>query len=79
MRSILFILFFLPFLTIAQKKKISLEDIYKKGTFRGEYVSGFVNTENDNLFDPKDVVDAQGKTVDTRDFEVSADKKRLIF
>ena len=79
MRSILLVLFFLPFLTIAQRKKISLDDIYKKGTFRGEYVPGFVNTENDNLFDPKDVVDAQGKTVDTRDFEVSADKKRLIF
>lgn len=79
MRSILFLFFFLPFLTIAQKKKITLEDIYKKGTFRGEYVPGFVNTENDNLFDPKDVMDAEGKAIDTRDFEVSADKKRVIF
>src|SRR4051794_20994392 len=79
MKRLLLILFFIPFLTIAQKKAITLEDIYKKGTFRGEYAPGFVNTESDNLFDPKDVVDAQGKSIDTKDYEVSADKKRIVF
>lgn len=79
MKSILFVLFFLPLVTIAQKKKISLEDIFKKGTFRGEYVPGFAGNENKNLFDPNDVVDASGKKIETADFEVSADKKRIIF
>ncbi len=31
-------LFFVLLFTIAQKKKISIEDIYKKGTFRSEFV-----------------------------------------
>ncbi len=37
MRSLALFLI-LPLLTIAQKKQITLEDIYKKGTFRGEQV-----------------------------------------
>ena len=36
MRKLLAILLFLPLLVQAQKKEITLEDIYKKGTFRGE-------------------------------------------
>ncbi|MFN2457123.1 MAG: S9 family peptidase [Chitinophagaceae bacterium] len=38
MRKILIVLFFLPILSIAQKKQITLDDIYKKNTFRGEPV-----------------------------------------
>ncbi|MBD0295416.1 MAG: hypothetical protein ICV84_09515, partial [Flavisolibacter sp.] len=41
MRTIVLLIFFLPLLSIAQKKQITLEDIYKKGTFRGEMVGGF--------------------------------------
>src|SRR5215212_966814 len=79
MRSIMLLFFFLPLFTIAQKKQITLEDIYKNGTFKGEFVPGFTNTENDNLFDLKDVIDASGKKIETRDFQVSADKKRILF
>jgi dipeptidyl-peptidase 4 len=38
MRKLLLLLFMLPFALAAQKKTITLEDIYKKGTFRGEFV-----------------------------------------
>ncbi len=38
MRKFFVLLFLLPLLSVAQKKQITLEDIYKKGTFRGEYV-----------------------------------------
>ncbi len=38
MRKLLLMLFWLPLLSQAQKKPITLEDIFKKGTFRGEYV-----------------------------------------
>ncbi|HEU4633786.1 MAG TPA: DPP IV N-terminal domain-containing protein, partial [Flavisolibacter sp.] len=79
MRSLLLILFFLPFVTIAQKKKITLEDIYKKGTFRGEFVRGFEAEDNSSLFDANSITDATGKKIETRDYEVSADKKRILF
>jgi dipeptidyl-peptidase-4 len=79
MRSILFVFFFLPLLTIAQKKQITLEDIYKKGTFRSEFVPGFITPTDDSLFDPQNVVDESGKKIDTRDYQASADKKRVLF
>jgi dipeptidyl-peptidase-4 len=79
MRHILFAFLFLPFISIAQKKQITLEDIYKKGTFRGEFVPGFITETDDSLFDPAAVVDEQGKKIETRDYEVSADKKRVLF
>jgi dipeptidyl-peptidase-4 len=79
MRSILLVLFFLPFIAVAQKKQITLEDIFKKNTFRGEFVPGFITETDDSLFDPQVVVDAEGKKIDTRDYQVSADKKRVLF
>src|SRR5690242_13508000 len=71
MRRILVVFFLLPLLTIAQKKQITLEDIYKKGTFRGEFVPGFTSPESDSLFDPANVVDASGKNIDTKDYQIS--------
>ena len=79
MRSILLLFFFVPLLTIAQKKKITLEDIYKKGTFRGEYVPGFTSNDNEKLFNADSITDAGGKKIETRDYEVSADNKRILF
>lgn len=79
MRTLLLILFFLPLVTIAQNKKITLEDLYKKGTFRGEYVPGFEEEDNSDLFDAGNITDATGKKIETRDYTVSADKKRILF
>jgi len=79
MRSILLVFFFLPLLTIAQKKQITLDDLFKKGTFRSEFVPGFITATDDSLFDPKNIVDATGTKIDARDFEVSADKKSILF
>ncbi|MEP7376137.1 MAG: S9 family peptidase [Chitinophagaceae bacterium] len=39
MHKIIFLLLFVPLLSVAQKKQVTLEDIYKKGTFRGESVA----------------------------------------
>ncbi|WP_132055775.1 S9 family peptidase [Pseudocnuella soli] len=78
MRSTWMLLLLLPLFTLAQNKKITLDDIYKKGTFRAEAVRGFAPPA-DSLFDPKDVKDETGKALDTRDFEASADKKRILF
>jgi dipeptidyl-peptidase 4 len=79
MRSLILLLLFIPFLSIAQKKQITLEDLYKKGTFRGEYVPGFTSEDKENLFNPEEVVDEKGKKIDTRDFQASSDGKRIIF
>jgi dipeptidyl-peptidase-4 len=79
MRNIFFLLFFIPLLTLAQKKQITLEDIYKKGTFRSEYFNGFAGQSVDSLFDPMNVIDETGKRLETSDFELSADKKRILF
>jgi dipeptidyl-peptidase-4 len=79
MRSLFLLIFFIPLLTIAQKQKLTLEDIYKKPTFRGEYVPGFEKDEDEKLFDPSAVTDASGKTIDTKDYTVSSDKKRILF
>src|SRR5215203_534382 len=79
MRSIFFLLFFFPLLTVAQKKQITLEDLYKKGTFSAEKVPGFIKQNDDSLFDAATVIDASGKKIETKDYEVSPDKKRILF
>jgi len=79
MRRLLLLFFFLPLLTIAQKKQITLEDIYKKGTFRFEPVAGFETQAEDSLFDPKNVADANGKRIDTRDYAINSNKKFVLF
>src|SRR5215204_6994325 len=70
MRSVLLFIFFLPLLTIAQKKKI---------TFRSEYVAGFTTEEDEKLFDANSVTDASGKRIETKEYNLSADKKKILF
>lgn len=79
MRSILWIALLLPFFTLAQKKQITLDDIYKRGTFRDEPVKGIAGESLAPLFDPKDVKDESGKTLSTAEYDVSVDKKRILF
>ena len=78
MKKLILIVILLPLLSLAQKKKITLDDIYKKGTFRGEAQVSFTE-EKDSLFDPMGVVDEQGKKIETREYQVSSDKKRVLF
>ena len=62
MRSLLYLLFLLPFAAIAQKKDITLEDIYKKGTFRGEPVRAeFPGAKEEPEVSTKDLKDEAGK------------------
>ncbi len=44
MRKLFMLLFLVPVLAMAQTKSITLEDIYKKGTFRGEFVPAVFDT-----------------------------------
>ena len=62
MRKFFLLLFFLPLMVTAQKKQITLEDIYKKGTFRGEPVrADFGQTSKDPEVKPEDLKDESGK------------------
>lgn len=62
MRKIFLVLFLLPLAVIAQKKQITLEDIYKKGTFRGEPVrADFGKTSADPEIKFEELKDEKGK------------------
>ena len=64
MRKLFLVLFLLPLLAIAQKKQITLEDIYKKGTFRAEYVAAdFGKTSKDPVLKADDLKDESGKSI----------------
>ena len=58
------LLFLLPLFAVAQKKEITLEDIYKKGTFRGEFVTAsFAETKKDPEIKAEDLKDETGKSI----------------
>jgi dipeptidyl-peptidase-4 len=44
MRVLLLALLCAPLLSLAQSRQITLEDLYKKGTFRGEFVNARFDT-----------------------------------
>ena len=79
MRKLLLLLVWVPLISLAQKKQITLEDIYKKGTFRTEAVPGFAAESTDSLFDAKSIKDEAGNLISTNDYQLSADKKRILF
>lgn len=77
MRKLFFLLLFLPLLSIAQKKQISLEDIYKKGVFRGEPVNGFSGETMDSVLEAANIKE-NGKKISVNDYKASTDKKRVL-
>ncbi len=79
MRKLFVVLLLIPMLAIAQKKQITLEDIYKKGTFRGESIPGFAGESIDSFVTASDVKDEAGKTLPLSDYSLSDDKKRILF
>jgi len=65
----LFITFLLvPFISIGQKKQITLEDIYKNKTFQGDVVPGFSDEPLDSVLNLTDVKDENGKQLPTKDY-----------
>jgi len=73
-----FLLLLLPVLSIAQKKQITLEDIYKNGTFRSESFAGFTNESIDSIVNATDIKDENGKQISLNDYLLSDDKKRIL-
>ena len=64
MRKLFLLLFLLPLFASAQTKEITLEDIYKKGTFRGEQVRpDFGQVSKDPEVKTEDLKDENGKSI----------------
>lgn len=63
MRKFFVLLFLLPLLSIAQKKQITLDDIYKTGTFRGEYVAADFGKKSTDASIPENLKDEKGKWI----------------
>ena len=79
MQKLVMALLFVPLVTIAQKKQITLGDIFKNRTFQGDNVPAFSELPLDSIIHPSDVKDETGKQLGTGDYQLSADKKRIIF
>jgi len=63
MQKFFLLLLLLPVLASAQTKEITLEDVYKKGTFRGEFVpASFDETKKEAENKPDDLKDETGKS-----------------
>ncbi len=77
MRKLILLLFVLPLFAVAQTKEITLEDIYKKGTFRGEVVPGFAGETMDSVLMAANIKENDIKLT-VSDYEVSTDKKRVL-
>ncbi len=61
MRKLFLLVFILPLIAVAQTKQITLEDIYKKGTFRGEPVrADFGQVSKDPEVKTEDMKDENG-------------------
>jgi dipeptidyl-peptidase 4 len=68
-----------PLFTLAQKKQITLEDIYKKGTFRGESVRPeFASSIKAPELDLSKVTDEKGKALQIDDVTPSSNGMALI-
>jgi len=79
MRKLFIALLLVPFVSMAQKKQITLEDIYTNKTFQGDVVPGFSEQPLDSIINISDVKDENGKQLSTKDYKLSEGKERIIF
>lgn len=63
MHKLIFLFVFIPFFSIAQKKPVTLEDIYKKGTFRSESVAADFGKSSTDPKLPEELKDENGKLI----------------
>lgn len=75
---LLALLLFIPFLAFAQKKQITLEDIYKKGIFRADPAASFVTDNSDSIVNGFKINDDKGRMLDSHDHILGPDKKKVL-
>ena len=79
MRTLFLVTLLWPLFTLAQKKQVTLEDIYQKSIFRSEPAPDFQSRNVQRLFNATDVRNDSGTTLDTHDYQLSNDKKHVLF
>jgi dipeptidyl-peptidase 4 len=77
MRKFFFLLLAFPSFAIAQTKPITLEDIYKKGVFRGETIPGFAVETMDSMLYAANIKEGNNK-IPLYDYVPSNDKKKVL-
>ncbi|MEO6612913.1 MAG: S9 family peptidase [Chitinophagaceae bacterium] len=77
MRKLFLLVFVLPLFAAAQTKQITLEDIYKKQTFRGEFVPGFAGETMDSVLMAANIKE-KDKKISVSDYTPSDDKKKVL-
>ncbi|WP_276501869.1 S9 family peptidase [Terrimonas pollutisoli] len=79
MRNLFLVFFLLPLVAIGQKKQITLEDIYKKGTFRGEYIAADFGKRSTDPVLPAELKDEKGYVIDKpSDIVYSSSHPRIV-
>lgn len=79
MKRILLVLLLAPLFALAQKKQITLEDLYKKGTFRPEAVSpDFETATKEASINPDDLKDENGKPLKADDIITAPSAKLAL-
>lgn len=79
MRSFVLIALLLPFVTIAQKKQITFDDVFRNGTFVGERMQGVKDAGLNTLFNASDVKDEKGNILTFDDYTSNFDQKFVLF
>lgn len=79
MRSLLWITLLLPVFTLAQKKQITLEDVFKYGTFLEQPFRGSSTEKEESLFDPQELKDESGNHLRFDDYVAGIDRKNILF
>jgi dipeptidyl-peptidase-4 len=79
MLRLITLIIFIPIISVGQKKQITLEDIYRKGTFQSDVVPAFSEVRLRDIINPRDVKDELGRQLGTSDFQLSNSKKRILF
>ncbi|MBL7741114.1 MAG: DPP IV N-terminal domain-containing protein [Chitinophagaceae bacterium] len=77
MRKLFLLAILLPLFSISQKKQITLEDLYKTGTFRGETVAGFAGETMDSLLQAANIKEYNNK-LPLEDYTASHDRKKVL-
>jgi dipeptidyl-peptidase-4 len=78
MRKLFFILTIAPAFLFAQKKQITLDDIYKRGTFRADAVSARFETQAAPQVETKGLKDAEGKDLSRYDRIITVDANPAV-
>jgi dipeptidyl-peptidase-4 len=78
MRKIIVLFLWIPAIAFSQKKLITLEDIYKNGTFRNEPVRGFAAEDLASILQVSYIKDIAGNSISLDDYQLSKDKKKVL-